>query len=63
MNSNPKKPQHLSADITASANRSINLPVHESSLLLSGKSEAVIMHAGEAYRLKLTRQGKLILTK
>jgi hemin uptake protein HemP len=66
MNSNPKKPlhiQHLSADITASTNRSVNLPVHESSLLLSGKSEAVIMHAGEAYRLKLTRQGKLILTK
>lgn len=49
--------------MTASANRSINLSVHESSLLLSGKSEAVIMHSGEEYRLKLTRQGKLILTK
>jgi hemin uptake protein HemP len=63
MDSNPKKPQHASANITASANRNINLLVHESSLLLSGKNEAVIMHSGEKYRLKLTRQGKLILTK
>jgi hemin uptake protein HemP len=63
MNSNPKKPQHISADITASVDRNIDLSVHESSRLLSGKSEALIMHAGEKYRLKLTRQGKLILTK
>jgi hemin uptake protein HemP len=31
--------------------------------LFSGARELVIKHAGENYRLRLTNQGKLILTK
>ena len=31
--------------------------------LLDGQSEAVIVHAGEVYRLRCTRNNKLILTK
>lgn len=31
--------------------------------LLSGQKELIILHAGEQYRLRCTRQGKLILTK
>lgn len=34
-----------------------------SSALFSGATEIGIEHHGELYRLKLTRQGKLILTK
>lgn len=35
----------------------------ESCKLLGGHHEVIILHAGEEYRLRLTRQGKLILTK
>ena len=31
--------------------------------LFGDKRELVILHNGEAYRLRITRQGKLILTK
>lgn len=31
--------------------------------LLSGLREVIIEHAGDEYRLRLTSQGKLILTK
>lgn len=31
--------------------------------LLSGAREVIIEHAGDEYRLRLTSQGKLILTK
>lgn len=34
-----------------------------SEVLFSGARELVIKHAGEEYRLRLTNQGKLILTK
>ena len=34
-----------------------------SEMLFSGARELVIKHAGEDYRLRLTNQGKLILTK
>jgi hemin uptake protein HemP len=34
-----------------------------SEVLFSGARELVIKHAGEDYRLRLTNQGKLILTK
>lgn len=34
-----------------------------SGLLLSGGNEVVIEHAGQEYRLRLTRNDKLILTK
>ncbi len=35
----------------------------DSQSLLQGRSTLVIAHQGELYRLQLTRQGKLILTK
>lgn len=31
--------------------------------LFASSNEVIIEHAGEQYRLRLTRQGKLILTK
>ena len=31
--------------------------------LLDGHQEAVLLHGGAEYRLRLTRNGKLILTK
>lgn len=34
-----------------------------SSALLGAHSEAIIVHAGEVYRLRCTRNNKLILTK
>jgi len=37
-----------------------HLSSHE---LLAGRRELVIMHSGELYLLKVTRKGKLILTK
>lgn len=33
------------------------------SALLSGGREAVLLHGGDEYRLRLTSNGKLILTK
>ena len=36
------------------------VPVDE---LLGGKREVVLLHAGEEYRLRVTSNGKLILTK
>jgi hemin uptake protein HemP len=35
----------------------------ESRALLAGGREAIIVHQGEEYRLRVTRQDKLILTK
>ena len=38
-------------------------PVVKSEDLLRGRKVLVIRHGGEEYRLRLTRTGKLILTK
>lgn len=38
-------------------------PVLRSEVLLQGKREILIVHCQEVYRLRLTRNGKLILTK
>jgi hemin uptake protein HemP len=35
----------------------------ESQELLQGEREVLILHSGEVYRLRLTRNGKLILQK
>ena len=35
----------------------------DSAYLLQGRREVLIRHAGECYRLRHTRNGKLILTK
>ncbi len=39
------------------------VPVIDVRTLLAGGREAVIVHAGERYRLRLTGNDKLILTK
>jgi hemin uptake protein HemP len=39
------------------------LPVVESIGLMAGSREIVIQHAGQSYRLRVTRANKLILTK
>lgn len=38
-------------------------PEHDSRRLLQGQREVVIRHGGECYRLRHTRNDKLILTK
>jgi hemin uptake protein HemP len=38
-------------------------PTVPSQQLLQGQRELLILHAGQTYRLRLTAQGKLILTK
>jgi hemin uptake protein HemP len=40
-----------------------NLPEYDTNTLFAGRREIVIHHAGAAYRMKITRQGKLILNK
>lgn len=40
-----------------------HLPVYSSLQLFCGASEIGIEHQGARYRLKITRQGKLILNK
>lgn len=38
-------------------------PVFDSVQLLGGRKQIAILHGGETYSLRLTRNGKLILTK
>lgn len=53
-------PPPATTDAAPSAPRCLAL---ESRVLFAGGSEVVIFHYGESYRLRQTRQGKLILTK
>lgn len=39
------------------------LPAIDSTQLLAGRKQVAISHGGELYSLRLTRNGKLILTK
>lgn len=39
------------------------IPEFDSAELLQGRNEVLIRHAGEIYRLRLTRNDKLILQK
>lgn len=45
------------------ARRAAEQPPLDSGSLFAGGSEVVITHGAETYRLRLTRQNKLILTK
>lgn len=60
MKSRPSAPEREEADGPARdrGHREIS-----SEALLAGGKEVLIRHQGEAYRLRLTRQNKLILTK
>lgn len=40
-----------------------DIPRHEIRTLTRGGDKAVILHEGQAYTLRITRQNKLILTK
>lgn len=48
---------------SASPNEPPQRPVLQLSDLLAGGREAIIVHGGEHYRLRVTANGKLILTK
>nr|WP_246431369.1 hemin uptake protein HemP [Paenochrobactrum gallinarii] len=49
--------------LVAAQAEELNLKTYGSSELFEGAKEVVIKHAGSVYRLKITRQGKLILNK
>lgn len=53
-------PEPAAAPLTTAENA---LPRWPSQVLLAGGREAAIEHADLVYRLRLTAQGKLILTK
>jgi hemin uptake protein HemP len=49
---------------TAAGRRSQEgLPEYDTGTLFAGRREIVIRHAGADYRMKITKQGKLILNK
>lgn len=41
----------------------VKLPEYDTAALFGSAREIVINHAGSAYRMKITKQGKLILNK
>jgi hemin uptake protein HemP len=45
------------------ASLSEDLPEYDTVALFAGRREIIVHHAGAAYRMKITRQGKLILNK
>ena len=56
----PAATSHAGVDQTARGPRT---PRIDSRRLMAGENELVIEHAGQEYRLRLTRNDKLILTK
>ena len=50
------------AEEPASSNKAVTSR-YDSQALFGGQQEILIEHAGHAYRLRITRQNKLILTK
>jgi hemin uptake protein HemP len=40
-----------------------DMPQYDTETLFAGWREIIVHHAGAAYRMKITRQGKLILNK
>jgi hemin uptake protein HemP len=53
----------LNSELEAGAANSIITAHTSSETLFAGKRELLIAHGAEHYRLRLTSQGKLILTK
>jgi hemin uptake protein HemP len=43
--------------------KELSTPIWDSAVLFDKRHEVLIAHEGETYRLRRTRQGKLILTK
>jgi hemin uptake protein HemP len=48
---------------TTAAPQPVEPPALDSVQLLGGRKQIAILHDGETYSLRLTRNGKLILTK
>lgn len=63
MNDGKKEDGMNPAESAKSHDRSGDLPIYESERLFAGTREIGIEHAGSVYRLRITRQGKLILNK
>jgi hemin uptake protein HemP len=63
MTSEPARPTPPTNDLPQQLPLPANTPVWKSETLLDGKPEAAILHEGQVYRLRCTRQGKLILYK
>jgi hemin uptake protein HemP len=62
--SNSELAQTILSQATMSSDTKIlTLPRLSSVVLFSGAQQLVIEHAGEEYQLRITKQGKLILTK
>jgi len=59
---NPTTPSFPLTEVPQSGNTSTTRRI-TSTELLAGQKELTIEHNGEEYRLRLTRKGKLILTK
>lgn len=55
--------QAMPQDHTAKPVKQLPPPLVSAAVLLRDRRELVIEHAGERYRLCLTKNGKLILTK
>jgi hemin uptake protein HemP len=52
-----------SANAAADGALDANVREYDTKTLFMGEREIVIHHAGSAYRMKITKQGKLILNK
>ncbi len=55
--------QSAQSDLPATEVPAIEVPVIDVRDLLAHSREAVLLHAGERYRLRITAKDKLILTK
>lgn len=58
-------PRHLSSNAVTDlpSRRLQDLPLHDAESLTRGGAQALIALNGQVYTLRITRQGKLILTK
>lgn len=63
MDTKPNPLQHHRASAPPAVAVQALPPTCNSHALFGGGNELVILHHGEPYRLRQTRQGKLILTK
>jgi hemin uptake protein HemP len=63
MHAVPVQPLPVSAIPAAPARRAPQAVEIDSARLLEGRREVLIRHGGECYRLRHTRNDKLILTK
>lgn len=63
ISSPPTYPSGERQDLLAAADAASTVPVVEVGSIIGAGREAVILHKGERYRLRVTANDKLILTK